>query len=272
MSDITDLDLKNYELVATEDGSYTIYSKLYGEACHSTSGARQETIKHYIEGCQIQKNSLKFLPIQILEVGFGVGIGFEETLKAIGKQLGQPFHFVSLEIDEELILFLKNKITSIQQLKVKHKFEHGKQYQLKTELFTLDILVGDARKTLPWFLDQNTLSFHAIYQDAFSPKRNATLWTYEWFKLLRSTCHKQAIMSTYSSSSSIRKAMIKAGWRVYKGEKFGPKRSSTRARLTGHSDPEILSHLERSPAILLTDSNANEYKLAPKMEKTHEKK
>ena len=132
----------------------------------------------------------------------------------------------------------------------------------------MDILIGDARISLPWFLENHSLRFHAIYQDAFSPKRNATLWTYEWFKLLKSASHQQVTLSTYSSSSSIRKSMIKAGWKVYKGEKFGPKRSSTRARLTGVTDPDIIEHLDRSPAMILTDENANEYTLG----NTHEKK
>ena len=265
MSDIKDINLKNYELVATDDGSFTVYSKLYGEACHSTSGAREETIKHYIQGCQIEKLSKEFIPLNILEVGLGVGIGFQETLKALKDT---KFHFVSLEIDEDLVLYLIDKIPEFNTLTVVEEIEHAKRYHMENAHFAIDILVGDARVTLPWFLGKHKIQFHSIYQDAFSPKRNAILWTYEWFKLLKSASHENVILSTYSSSSSIRKSMLKAGWRVYQGEKFGPKRSSTRARLTGVTDADIILHLERSPAITLTDANANEYTLG----NTHEKK
>lgn len=258
MSDIKDINLKNYELIPTDDGSYTVYSKLYGEACHSTSGAREETIKHYIQGCQLVSQSEKFSPINILEVGLGVGIGFQETLKALKNK---KFHFVSLEIDEALVLFLKDNILELRDLKLVDETQRAKRYHLQNQQFTVDILVGDARVSLPWFVHRHELKFHAIYQDAFSPKRNATLWTYEWFALLQSASHSEVILSTYSASSSIRKALIKAKWRVYKGEKFGPKRSSTRARLTGVTDPDIIAHLERSPAITLTDANATEYNL-----------
>ena len=38
-----------------------------------------------------------------------------------------------------------------------------------------------------------------------------------------------------------------------KGEKFGPKRSSTRAVLNQTTDTEILDHLGRSPVSALSD-------------------
>lgn len=242
------MQLKNYEIVETSDGSKTLYSKSFGESCHSTSGAILETKLHYIQGCEIEEKSKTHKEnLSILEVGFGTGIGFIETKKA----LSAFFTFVSLEIDKDLVIYAKNNIPELFLLEKKDHF-----YELKTHHFHLIILLGDARKTLPTL----NLKFHAIYQDAFSPKKNASLWTAEWFKLLRDKSHPDVIMSTYSSSSSIRKSMIEAGFKLYKGEKFGPKRSSTRARLTGETDQEILNHLERSPAITLTDANKDTYK------------
>lgn len=67
------------------------------------------------------------------------------------------------------------------------------------------------------------------------------------------------ILSTYSASSSIRKSLTEAGWILKRGDKFGPKRSSTRAYLRGETDPEILLHLERSPVAALTDDNADAF-------------
>ena len=92
--------MTNYKIIQTEDGSKTLYSKLYDENCHSTSGAVSETILHYIEGCKINETSKKHSPLKILEVGFGAGIGFLETVKALNQT---PFEFISFEIDEELI-------------------------------------------------------------------------------------------------------------------------------------------------------------------------
>ena len=239
---------KDYKLIETEDGSFTVHSPLYDEACHSTSGAAKETFVHYIEGCKIIERTK---PI-ILEVGFGTGLGFNETLK----YAKTPFHFISLEIDENMIEVAKKNYSFLDDLK-----QNNNILSMDNDKFKLDIIVGDARDKLKPFLTETNIKFNAIYQDAFSPKRNPILWTTEWFSLLFDNSADDCIMSTYSSSSSIRKSMIKAGWRLYEGERFGPKRSSTRAKKTGVTDVEILKRLERSPVVELTDKNSKEYKL-----------
>lgn len=242
--------LNGYEFITTADGSVTAFSHRFNEACHSTAGAVQETWTHYIEGCQIQQITQE--PIAILEVGFGVGIGFLETLKALHDK---KFTFISMEIDEDLIKWV---VAHHPELAKMQKDAHG-NYSLQTNQFHLLILVGDARVTVPKFLEG--MQFKAIYQDAFSPKRNPWLWTVQWFEQLKDLADEDCIMATYSASSSIRKAMIAAGWKVQKGAKFGPKRSSTRAVLKGETDPEIQISLNRSGAPLLTDEIAESYKM-----------
>lgn len=248
-------NLKNHEIIRTEDGSLSAYSKTYGENFHNTTGAVSETIIHYVDGCQVVDRASEQTSFNILEVGLGLGVGVEQTWLALQKNeqaKACAVTFTTLEIDEELVLHLKESNPLFKDL---IKTDFG--YACQVENFRIEILLGDARLMLP----AHSGHFHAIYQDAFSPKRNATLWTQEWFELLRLKANPDCVMSTYSSSSSIRKAMIAAGWKVRKGVKFGPKRSSTRASLQGDSDPEILEHLQRSPAITLTDANAKDYHL-----------
>lgn len=245
---MSDQILRDYELIQTDDGSTTLYSKTYGEACHSTSGAAAETRLHYIDGCKITEKLNQDSGLKILEVGFGTGLGFLETLKAIPGD--KFFTFTSLEIDPNLVEYFFSQ----------HKFEFTKVdtcYFYTSKNFELKVYVGNARDEIK----KLSPGFNAIYQDAFSPKRNAILWTKEWFSDLKAVASQDCIMSTYSASSSIRKAMIAAGWKLFKGSQFGPKRSSTRASLLGETDPDILKHLERSPAILITDSNYQDYKL-----------
>jgi len=251
--------LKNYEEIQTEDGSTTLYSKAYGESCHSTSGARSETILHYVKGCGIDQISNKTTPVNVLEVGFGVGIGFQETLEFTSKQ-NCFLNFISFEIDAELIEFVLEKLNI--------PFQKNEDcYQCQSKDFNLLIFYGNARDKISKVPDYFNEKFYAIYQDAFSPKRNAILWTTEWFKDLKNLAGPDCTLSTYSSSSSIRKSLIAAGWFVTKGDKFGPKRSSTRANLKGITDLDILEHLKRSPAIEITDENYDSYKLEGKNEK-----
>ena len=240
--------LRNYEIIETQDGSQTYYSKVYGEACHSTSGATSETILHYIKGCNILEQSKVLDEIFVLEVGFGTGIGFKETLNCTRNTC--KLNFQSFEIDSDLIEYFFE--------------QEGLNFILNDDVylaegpdFKLTVLSGNARESIA----KINQKFHAIYQDAFSPKRNAILWTTEWFKDLLKFASPDCIMSTYSASSSVRKAMVAAGWKVYNGEKFGVKRSSTRARISGETEEEIMLHLNRSPAITITDKNYKEYTL-----------
>lgn len=245
-------ELKNYDLIPTDDGSFTLFSKAYGENCHSTSGAIDETNLHYIKGCAIPELANKLDEISVLEVGFGLGVGFEQTLKACENKCF--LNFVSFEIDPELIEAVLNKNN--------YSFTKSEnEYLVKTDSFFLRVFYGNAREKIKLLISDHAYKYHAIFQDAFSPKRNAILWTTEWFKDLKVLAHADCILSTYSSSSSIRKSLIAAGWTVFKGEKFGPKRSSTRAKLTGKQDPDIITHLERSPAVEITDDNYKTYTL-----------
>tara|TARA_B100001971_G_C18268010_1_gene596203 strand:+ start:43325 stop:43975 length:651 start_codon:yes stop_codon:yes gene_type:complete len=211
-------------------------------------GAANETELHYINGCQIKERVKEHSYFKILEIGFGTGLGFIKTYEALSEE---NVLMVSYEIQAELIDYFINTHPqfSINQI-------NTELYEFKSKNFTLQIKLGDARK----LIQSETNKFHAIYQDAYSPRRNPYLWTVEWFKDLIDHSDKDVIMSTYSASSSIRKSMLSAGFKLYSGDKFGKKRTSTRARLKGESETEMLAHLERSPALALRDEMCENYK------------
>jgi len=242
----------HHSWVQTQDGSWTLFSERFQEACHSTTGAETETDLHYIKGCSI----LDLESPSILEVGFGLGVGFLTTYRTL-LDSNKSWSFLSLEIDRDLVEWFRLENVNHPFLS-KLKWE-GNLLKAQNDQVTLIILVGDARKVLPAFLEDSSFSWNAIYQDAFSPKKNPSLWTKEWFELLKKFSTHDVKLSTYSASSSIRKSLLEAGWTLSKGEKFGPKRTSTRASLTGFTDPEILLHLERSPVSALTDDNIQEF-------------
>jgi tRNA U34 5-methylaminomethyl-2-thiouridine-forming methyltransferase MnmC len=236
---------KGHSFIMTEDGSYTLFSDLFQEACHSTSGAKAETCLHYIEGCQVLNKLETRSSISILEIGFGLGVGFLTTLEMIPSE--KKLTFVSMELDRNLLEWFAKEHHEI-------PFEwSGNLLKAKKNNFELIIIQGDARIEFPKYLKEHSPKFEAIYQDAFSPKKNPSLWTKEWFELLKSCSREDAILSTYSASTSIRKSLHETGWGVQKGEKFGPKRTSTRAVLNKSTDPEILLQMERSPVLALTD-------------------
>jgi tRNA U34 5-methylaminomethyl-2-thiouridine-forming methyltransferase MnmC len=235
-----------HSYIETADGSLTLYSEKFQEACHSTSGALAETLLHYVEGCKILERSQHFSPLMILEVGFGLGVGFLTTLSKMPPNV--KWIFVSLELDQNLLQWFKDLHPEL------HLRWENNLLISESDDFKLIIIQGDARTSLPDFLRSQPMKFHAIYQDAFSPKRGEKLWTKQWFSILKSCSHEEVILSTYSASISIRKSLHESGWGVQKGESFGTKRTSTRAVLNRETDPAILSQLDHSPTKALVDS------------------
>lgn len=240
--------LNIYEQIITLDGSKTIFSPLFGEACHSTYGAKTETEIYYVKGCDIENKILKNKSINILEIGFGTGLGLICTFEKLNP-LNLPILFVTTEIDPYFLEHYNNQLNFLIT-------KHSTHWTLVKDNMNATILIGDARTTLPNF---NEYKFDAIYQDAFSPKKNPTLWTVEWFATLKEKANSDCIMTTYSASSSIRKSMIKAGWKVDFGEKFSGKKSSTKATIQGESNPQIVEHLKNSPVPLILDATTDEF-------------
>lgn len=66
--------------------------------------------------------------------------------------------------------------------------------------FKLHIFKGDALKMLPNLLES---SIDMAFQDAFSPSKNAELWSVEYFSLLHKALKPQSIISTYSKSKAM---------------------------------------------------------------------
>jgi tRNA U34 5-methylaminomethyl-2-thiouridine-forming methyltransferase MnmC len=262
--------LGSYRTVLTKDNSFTLWSEKFDENCHSLEGAIRETEHNFIEGCnlleEIPKNdSTHFC---ILEVGFGTGCGTQTTInwwmeKLSKKEKGtQVLQFISTEIDEGLFLWSQDEgpLKSLRkkwEIEFKKIEEEGHYYWLARHSdFEIYILIGNARETVPnafrTFLPYKP---GAIFQDAFSPKKNPILWTLEWFQDLRKISSPKVKMSTYSASVSVRKAMVEAGWIISNSKGLGQKKSMTKASLIGKIEEALFTLLQKTKVRPLTDKD-----------------
>ena len=71
--------------------------------------------------------------------------------------------------------------------------------------------LGDAREVLR----QINGGFDIVFQDAFSPRKNKQLWTYEYFKDIFRITSKDCIITTYSQNSSMLYSAFLAGFKPY---------------------------------------------------------
>lgn len=196
----------------TEDGTTTLFSEEFGESYHSTyDGALHETMqKHVIPAFSFQNAKDE---IKILDICFGLGYNVLATLYHIKKEnLSSKIHIISPEFDEALIrsLISFDYPREFDDFKGVIK-ELSQNFYYEDEQFKIEILLGDARKTIPNIKEK----FDIIYQDAFSPTQNPLLWTREYFADIRAVSKEDTILTTYSTAIAIRMGLYENGFKIF---------------------------------------------------------
>ncbi len=212
--------MSDKEKVTSADGSLTLFSKRFNESYHSTKdGALRESLhKHVIPALQHHRGK-KYL--RILDICFGLGYNTLATLYYIQKTgLDVTVEIVSPEFDEALVRSLKTFAYPPEFDTLRPVIEAlSSDLHYKDAHFDITIVIGDARKTVSRFLIPHSSfliqKFDIIYQDAFSPKVNPTLWTKEWFADLRALSNDDTILTTYSVASVTRMGLYENGFRLY---------------------------------------------------------
>jgi tRNA U34 5-methylaminomethyl-2-thiouridine-forming methyltransferase MnmC len=200
------------ELVLCEDGTNTLYSKEFDEPYHSTKdGALHESLeKHVKPSFSIKKNRDT---LTILDICFGIGYNTFATLYYIKKnKISTKVHILSPEFDEALIHSLKDFDYPEEFSEISYIInEVSKNLYYKDEQFKIEILLGDARRSIPKISEKIDI----VYQDAFSPAHNPLLWTKEYFKDIRDICKNDAILTTYSTAAAIRLALYENSFFIF---------------------------------------------------------
>jgi len=205
-------DTNLHTMTLSDDGSYTAYSKEYDEHYHSTKdGALNESfLKHVNPTMGLKKN---YEEINILDICFGLGFNTLATL-FFHKQnsLNSRVNIYSPELDSSLIESLKNFSYPKEFDEFKHIISiliKNKKY--KDDYFCIELFIGDAREYIKQFENK----FDIVYQDAFSPSTNPILWTREYFKDIKTSMKKDAVLSTYSTAFKTRLALYENDFLVY---------------------------------------------------------
>lgn len=202
----------NRELRVTEDGSHTMYVNELDEPYHSIRGAIHESMHVFINQglCQIQKS-----PVRILELGMGTGLNLILTLRESEKSgVGVYYHAVEkypLVPSEYNLLNFENSIASCPKgsLVKMHEAPWEEDFNL-TENFLIHKEKADLRSMNP------AGKYDLVYFDAFAPDKQPHLWTVEVFSNLHDLLNPGAILVTYVSKGSVRRALISCGFEVVK--------------------------------------------------------
>ena len=200
------------KVVLCEDGTNTLYSKEFDEPYHSTKdGALHESLeKHVKPSLALKKDKPELV---ILDICFGLGYNTFATLYYIKKhKLTTKVHILSPEFDEELVLSLDTFAFPSEFDTIKDMIKAvSSDLYYEDEQFKIEILLGDARKSIPKIQEKIDI----IYQDAFSPAHNPLLWTKEHFADIRAISNDDAILTTYSTAAAIRLGLYENGFYIF---------------------------------------------------------
>jgi tRNA U34 5-methylaminomethyl-2-thiouridine-forming methyltransferase MnmC len=214
------------EIIQTADGSTSLYLPDWNESYHSKHGAIQEAYHVFIvNGFSLFEGK----SISILEIGFGTGLNsFISYIEA--KRLGIHIDYVGVEAYPVSLheAFQMNYVEAID----------SSQKELFTRIHTID---WDRRVELNSFFtltkrkqffqditDEN--AFDLIYFDAFGFRVQPELWSDALFKSMYKALKKGGVLVTYACRTSIKNAMLSAGFTVEKLPGAPGKREMLRAR------------------------------------------
>jgi queuine tRNA-ribosyltransferase len=218
-----------YEVVVKEEVGY-IRDTVSGEVMHPGSDPAVEARSLYVEQSRLltrlEAGSLE--PLVVWDVGLGAAANAMAAILAVEKRgpaAARPLRLVSFENDLDSL-----KLALDHPGWFKHLRHPAPRALLRDNRWT------GGTSPIEWLLlsgDFAVRKFEApppdiIFFDPFSFKTDSALWTLDAFRELALACRdKPTELFTYSYSTSVRAAMLAAGFYVAKGRATGPKGETT---------------------------------------------
>ena len=197
-------------LIETSDHSHTLFIPEMDEYYHSRFGAIKESLHIFIRNGYEKTN--KKDPLHIFEVGFGTGLNALITfMKALqdnrkifysGIELYPLEPSVYTQLNYPKILHVDPSIF----LKI-HELSWDREHRFSNN-FTISKIHAD-------FLHYRfTRKYDLVYFDAFGPDKQPEMWEEPRLKTIFEALLPGGIFITYSAKGSLRRTLIKTGFRV----------------------------------------------------------
>lgn len=219
-------DLLNHRvLIKTEDGTYTLPSQCREELMHSRIGALKESVEKFV----IPSNLKYMKNPKVLDLCSGLGynaigaLHYNRSCKIDMVECCKEVLFLSLCLDipyEEHAL-IKDRIRDFLQGDVRRG--------------DINIHLEDGRRVIKKLEG----GYNVVFHDAFSPQRDAVLYTVDFLREVYKKMDNNGILISYSSSIPFRSALVEAGFVISEGQPVGRRRGITIAYKNPSPDREI---------------------------------
>lgn len=216
------------EVVMTDDGSRTLFSREYHQCFHSESGAATEASAVFVTNGGVAERLAENLSTRVLEIGFGTGLNFILSAelanrfrtkmefvavdqKMIPTEIMEALEFERLPtiVESEQTENVMNWLTAWSRINAEQISNPVSLMFGKHAALNLSICAFEEFKT-------DNLPFDAIYLDAFSPDANAELWNPRVIRWLLEQLAPAGRLATYCVKSEIQQRFRDAGFNVKK--------------------------------------------------------
>jgi queuine tRNA-ribosyltransferase len=218
-----------YEVIVKESIGY-IRDTVSGEVMHLGTDPEQEARSLYVEQSRLIERLQRpgEQPLVVWDVGLGAGANAMSAILSVedaAQTIARPLKLVSFENDLDSLKLALDHPAWFKHLR--HAAPRGllreQHWQSRIAPIEWLLLAGDFAQR----------KFDApppdiVFFDPFSFKTDSALWTTDAFRALRmALTDKPAELFTYTYSTSVRAAMLAAGFYVAKGRGTGPKSETT---------------------------------------------
>ncbi|MHC0051906.1 tRNA (5-methylaminomethyl-2-thiouridine)(34)-methyltransferase MnmC2 [Actibacterium sp. D379-3] len=212
-----------------KDGG-TPVSRQFDDPYFSLENGLAETRHVFLGGNDLPA---RFRPgFHIAELGFGTGLNMLAALIAWrGSGVAGPLRFTSFEAFPMAADDIARALTAFPEAAAVagpflDAWATGAR-RIETEDLKAEIVIGDARATLPRWPGQAD----AWFLDGFSPAKNPELWDDALMAQVARHTAPESTLATYTAAGHVRRALAAAGFQIERRSGFGRKRHMTTGKL-----------------------------------------
>jgi tRNA U34 5-methylaminomethyl-2-thiouridine-forming methyltransferase MnmC len=205
-------------------------STQFDDPYYSLGGGLDETRHVFLGGNDLHARFTDDLHIG--ELGFGTGLNLLVTWTDWLKAPHGKLHFTSFEAYPMAKSDMAEALTAFPEVAplssiLLDKWSAGDGPVNIAENLTLEVIIGDARETLPAWQGRAD----AWFLDGFSPAKNPALWEPTLLQSVADHTAPNGTAATYSAAGHVRQSLTAAGFNVSRVQGFGRKRHMTTARI-----------------------------------------
>ena len=234
---VVSIDSSDYQLVQLQNGAWSVRSNAEGETFHPVIGPVAEAESLYVQQLELPRRVAESAgkTFVVWDVGLGAAANTLTALRALREIPGHSVRMVSFDHTPIPLEFAlphaeplgyfggyENHVAGLLK-EGAVEFAHGSgtvRWEFHGGDFPTQLASSDAA-ALP--------CPQAILFDAFSPARNAAMWTLPLFRSMRDRVDplRPCSLATYSRATLFRVSLLRAGWFVGAGSATGEKEETT---------------------------------------------